>query len=193
MNTDRHTGLFGKSPPLMRSGLAALTAMAMVFGFNSDRAVAGKADEAFLERLAGEWKGRGKLRPTATAKVEPVSCRMTASWDGSSRSLSLRMKCRGVDVNFSSSGFLQTLKRNNAVEGRWNGSNGIGNTSVFGKRSGDALNLTLTSQDAKSGETVTSRVSMRLTGGGRALSNSVTLQDRDTGKNFQVLSLSLKK
>ena len=194
LNTDMTHDGRRRFQVLVRIGLWVSVAIAAILAMSWDQADADKADEAFLERLAGDWKGKGKLRPSATAKVEPVSCRMSASWDGSSsRSLSLSMKCRGVDVSFSSSGFLQTLKKNNAVEGRWNGTNGIGNTSVFGRRSGDALNLTLTSQDAKSGKTVTSSVSMRLTGGGRSLSNSVTSQDRDTGKNFQILSLSMKK
>lgn len=173
--------------------LVTVIALVLAFGLAPDKAIAGSADEAFLKSLAGEWKGRGKLRPSVSAKLEPVSCRMSANWDGGSKSLSLSMNCRGVDVKFSSSGFLQMLQKNNAVEGRWTGSNGIGKTSVFGRRSGNALSLTLTSQDVKSGDTVTSSVSMRLSGGGRALNNSVMSRDRDSGKNFQILSLSLKK
>ncbi|MGI9413300.1 MAG: hypothetical protein ACR2PM_06515 [Hyphomicrobiales bacterium] len=173
--------------------LALCAAVSLASAYPTGPAYAGPADDAFLKSLAGEWKGKGKLKPTVTAKVERVSCRMNSTWDGGSNSLSIKMTCRGVDIDFSSSGFLRTLKRNNVVEGRWTGTAGVGRTSVLGKRNGNTLNLTLTNHDAKSGKSISGSVSMQLSGGGHALSNTVHGKDRDSGKNFRILSLSMKK
>lgn len=165
--------------------------MMLAFGTTANSVGAGTADEAFLKKLAGTWKGRGRLRPNATAKAEPVSCRMSATWSG--KSLSVNMNCRGVDVNFSSSGVLQPGKRNNAVQGRWSGAFGLGSANVFGSRNGNALSFSLSTKDRKSGRTVRSSVYMQLAGNGRRLSNSVNSQDGKTGRSFQLLSLAMKK
>ena len=193
MNNKRHKSL-RHLPVQGRHALRlAVLVAAMSIGAGSPPAVAGKADSSLLERLAGSWKGRGKLKPTPTAKSETVSCRMEGTWNAGSKSLSLDMSCKGVDVSFSSSGFLRVLQGRNAVEGRWNGGGGIGKTAVVGRWSGNSLSLTLTSSDIKSGTAVRSSVSLRLAGGGRKLSNSVTSRDRETGRNYQVLSLSMRK
>ena len=193
MNNKRHG--YVRQTPAVNRAMLAFAGLTIAFGLGASvpPAIAGPSDGGLLEQLAGSWKGRGKLRPTATSKTEAVSCRMEGTWNAGAKSLSLDMSCKGVDVTFSSSGFLRVLQGRNAVEGRWNGGGGIGNTSVFGRWSGNALSLTLTSRDVKSGTAVRSSVSLRLAGGGRKLSNSVTSQDRDTGKNFQVLSLSMRK
>ena len=173
--------------------LAVCGAIVLAPGLVPGTAHAGPGDDAFLENLAGEWKGKGKVKPTVSAKAESVSCRMKSTWDDGSSSLSINMKCRGVDFDFSSSGFLRTLKRDNVVEGRWSGTAGVGRTSVHGTRNGNTLKLTLTNQDAKSGKSVSGSVSMQLSGSGKALSNVVLAKDRDSGKNYKVLSLSMKK
>ena len=67
------------------------------------------------------------------------------------------------------------------------------NRIVDGKRNGNTLSLTLTNHDAKSGKSISGSVSMQLSGGGHALSNTVHAKDRDSGKKFRILSLSMKK
>ena len=173
--------------------LALCSALLVAPALTVGTAHAGPGDDAFLANLAGSWKGKGRVKPTVDAKAESVSCRMKSTWDDGSNSLSIDMKCRGVDFDFSSSGFLRTLKRNNVVEGRWSGTAGVGRTSVHGTRSGNTLKLTLINQDAKSGKSVSGSVSMQLSGSGKSLSNVVHAKDRDSGKNYKVLSLSMKK
>lgn len=173
--------------------LVLCSALVMVPAIAAETAHAGPGDDAFLANLAGSWKGKGRVKPTVDAKAESVSCRMKSTWDDGSSSLSIDMKCRGVDFDFSSSGFLRTLKRDNVVEGRWSGTAGVGRTSVHGTRNGNTLKLTLINQDAKSGKSVSGSVSMQLSGSGKSLSNVVHAKDRASGKNYKVLSLSMKK
>ena len=154
---------------------------------------AGAADEAFLQQLVGSWKGRGQMRPNATAKAEPVACRMSASWSGGAKSLSLNMNCRGVDVNFSSTGVLRTAQSSNAIQGNLSGALGFGGTSVYGRRSGNTLLLSMTTKDNKTGRTIRSSVSLQLSGNGQRLSNSVNSQDGKTGRTFRFLTLSMRK
>ncbi len=175
------------------TGLAAVAALFVVLNVSGTAATAGVADEAFLQKLVGSWKGRGKMRPNATAKVEPVSCRMSATWNGGAKSLNLSMNCRGVDVNFSSSGVLKTAKANNAIRGNWSGALGIGGASVLGRRSGNALSLSMTTKDRETGRTIRNKVYLQLSGNGQRLSNSVNSQDGKTGRTFKFLSLSMRR
>lgn len=154
---------------------------------------AGAADEAFLQKLVGSWKGRGKMRPNATAKAEPVSCRMSATWNGGAKSLSLNMNCRGVDVNFSSTGVLRPAQSGNTIQGNMSGALGFGGTSVYGRRSGNSLRLSMTTKDNETGRTIRSSVSLQLSGNGKLLSNSINSQDGKTGRTFRFLTLSMRK
>ena len=178
-----------------RPVVGCAAALMLVIGTTSTgtTARAGAADEAFLQKLVGSWKGRGKMRPNATAKAEPVACRMSATWNGGSKSLSLNMNCRGVDVNFSSTGVLRTAQSGNAIQGNMSGALGFGGTSVYGRRSGNSLRLSMTTKDNETGKTIRSSVSLRLSGNGRLLSNSVNSQDGKTGRTFRFLTLSMRK
>lgn len=175
------------------TGLVALLALAVICDTRGTDAAAGVADEAFLQKLAGSWKGRGKMRPNSTAKLEPVSCRMSATWNGGAKALNLSMNCRGVDVNFSSTGVLKTAQAKNAIRGRWSGALGIGGTDVFGRRIGNSLSLTMTTKDDDTGRTIRSSVYLQLSGNGQLLSNSVNSQDGKTGRTFRFLSLSMRR
>lgn len=171
--------------------LAIVLGAFSAFGLSSVPAASGRSDEVFLQRLAGSWKGRGRLRPEVTAKVEPVACRLNATWNGGDRSLQMRMNCRGLDVTFTTTGILRTSQGSNIVQGNWRGPKG--GADVSGRRVGNALRLTMMSRDADTGRLVRSTLHLRLSGNGQMLSNSVHTQDGETGKTFRVLSLSMKK
>jgi hypothetical protein len=175
------------------AGLIAVAAIVVASSVGTTSAAAGAADDAFLQRLAGSWKGKGQMRPNSTAKVEPVSCRMSATWNGGAKSLRLSMNCRGIDVNFSSTSVLRTVQASNAIHGSWSGALGIGGTSVSGRRSGNSLALSMTTKDKDTGRTIRSKVYLQLSGNGRLLSNSVSSQDGKTGATFRLLSLSMQK
>ena len=191
INRDNKSAAAGMWRTLL--ALAVIVAVALASSVSGISANAGSADEAFLQRLAGSWKGRGKMRPNSTAKLEPVSCRMSATWNGGSKSLRLSMNCRGVDVNFSSSGVLKTQGRNNVVLGSWSGALGLGGANISGRRSGNALSLTMTTQDRKTGKPIRNSVYLRLSGNGQRLSNSVNSQDGKTGRTFRFLTLSMRR
>ncbi len=186
--------LFSLSRSVARGAAIAAVFMAVVaagFWVAPQPAEAARADDAFLARMDGQWRGNGRVRPSPTAGRERVSCRMDASWNASGKRLKMNMKCKGVDVEFSSSGFLVALSRPNVYEGQWRAGGGIGQASVAGRRRGNSLTLTLTSRDPKSGESVRSTVVIRL-GNGR-ITNIVRSVDPDTNRRFEVLSLTLRK
>lgn len=169
---------------------AVLVSAGMVaFGSTANSVGADTANDAFLQSLAGSWKGKGRLKANSTAKVEPVSCRMNAAWSGSS--LNININCRGVDVSFSSSGVLKSGEPGNAVKGRWSGALGIGSADVFGVRNGNALSFSVNTRDRETGKAVKSSVLLQLAG--NQLSNSVSSQDVQTGRRYQVLSLAMTR
>ncbi len=188
-----HQKLPGANPPRLTAGLAAVALLVAVSTGSGTSAHASAKDEVFLQSLAGSWKGRGQMRPNATAKAEAVSCRLSATWNGGAKSLSLNMNCRGVDVNFSSTGVLRTAQTGNAIQGNMSGTLGFGGTSVYGRRSGNSLRLNMTTKDSETGKTIRSSVSLQLSGNGKLLSNSVNSQDGKTGRTFRFLSLSMRK
>ena len=51
----------------------------------------------------------------------------------------------------------------------------------------------MTTKDDETGKTIRSSVSLRLSGNGQLLSNSVNSQDGKTGRTFRFLSLSMRR
>lgn len=174
------------------SAILAFALAAALIPYGPAPGVAGTADDAFLERMAGEWRGDGRVRERAGDARERVSCRMTASWSSSSGRLSMDFDCRGTDFEFSSSGFLNSLDRNSYISGLWRAGS-YGQASVSGRRTGNLLSLELSSQDSRTGEEVLNSLSMQLSGDGSRLVNIITSEDRETRQRFTVLTLTLRK
>jgi hypothetical protein len=154
---------------------------------------AAASDDAFLKRIAGEWRGNGRVRVSAGAARERVSCQMTASWQDGSRRLSMNFDCRGVDFEFASSGFLTSLQQNNYIEGQWRGGGRVGQSTVIGRRNGNSVSLTVTSRDAHTGEQLTGTFTLRLSNSDNKLVNTIRGEDSDTGQQYTVLSLTMRR
>jgi hypothetical protein len=174
------------------AALASVAMLAFAVGLDGRHAAAGIADDAFLQSIAGDWRGSGRARARIDAERERVNCRLEALWDEDWRRLSMNFDCRGIDFEFSSSGFLASLPRDTYLEGQWRGTGRVGQADVFGQRDGSALALTLTSRDERSGEETVSMLSIELSETGE-LVNVISAVDRTTQQEFDMLSLVMRR
>jgi len=139
-----------------------------------------------LDKLMGNWRGRGKLRTGSRDKPETTQCRFTNRWAANGKLAHLRLACRGTEAKFNAEGYLGRSGRN--YIGAWSTSVGR-NAFMNGRRSGSGLRLTLTNSRAPGAPKSTLTLSIS----GRRIVARLTARDPDTGKTFTAFSTTLKR
>jgi len=155
------------------------------------RAAAAK-EVAFLKRLAGNWTGRGRLKRTSCANLEPVSCRLAIKPAGSGIGLTMAYNCLGLDLRFGAQGTVTYRPTDKRYTGAWYVTGRAQSARGNGVRRGSGLSFTLTGINPETGKPVTSRLSVRLSGRNRLI-NTMTGQDPRTGKPFRLLSMTFTR
>ena len=97
------------------------------------------SEERFLTSLEGQYEGKGQVRLRTNRGPIGVTCSFQST--ATSTTLSLKGKCRGLVVVSRSVG-AELSYRGNAYKGSYIGA-GSGPATLTGKRSGNALNLTI--------------------------------------------------
>jgi hypothetical protein len=146
-------------------------------------------EESFLARFAGSWSGTGLAKRDAAEEPNRVRCRMAGA--PSANAVSLRGTCRaavivsrdfGADVTFDPG--------SGRYSGVYTGSK-IGPARLSGRRSGDAVNLTITWPQPVNGDTK-ARMTIR-NGGDGQLQILVTDEVAPGGPTTEMTNLVLSR
>jgi hypothetical protein len=179
--------------------LAASSAVFFIFagfpvvsGVQAQSRAAAAKEAAFLKRLAGNWTGRGRLKRTFRANLEPVSCRLAIKPAGNGISLTMAYNCLGLDLRFGAQGTLTYRAGDRRYAGAWYVTGRAQSARGIGVRRGSGLSFTLTGTNPDTGKPVTSRLSVRLSGRNRLI-NTMTSQDPQTGKTFRLLNMTFTR
>ncbi len=146
-------------------------------------------ESEFLQRFEGKFSGGGKVSRNEAEKATNVNCTMNGNVGDNS--LSMSGTCRAA-VIFSRK--ISADLRFDPSSGRYTGTyvgSSIGPARLSGKRSGDAVNLTITWPKPVRGDT-TAAMTIRNTGNGQL---GITIVDEVPagGPKAQVSSISLKQ
>lgn len=173
--------------------IRSMTGIALAAGFVlaglGEPARANPKEAAFLKRLAGAWQGRGRLRRSLKDNTEPVSCRLDNKVEG--LALKMSYNCLGFDLHFGSVGTLVFNPKDKSYRGVWYVTGQSGEATGRGRRTGNVLRLNMIGRHPKTGKPVKSIFKVRVSG--NTLVNEITAKDLDTGRNFKVLSIRLKR
>ncbi len=134
------------------------------------------AERAYLERLAGEWTGRGTAAPNPDRGSERVFCRITGALEGGT--LVQTGRCAATDRSAGVSGRIAYDPASRRYVGEWRWAVAAQPASLSGERRGDALVLTMSTPVAN-GQVATATMTIRPQGEGYALS---VVEDA-TGRN----------
>ena len=165
------------------------TAAALLAAFLASAAGQATAQEDdFLARFAGSWSGSGTVQRNIDSDPAKVSCNLTGQGGGNSASVS--GTCRAMAIFSRNIGIdLSYDPGSERYSGTYTGSR-IGPARVSGKRSGDALNLTITWPKPVNGDT-TAQMTIQNAGNGRL---SVAVSDEAPGGGrVQTTSMSLAR
>ena len=154
-------------------------------------AAAGQAhaqDDDFLARFKGSWSGSGMVQRNLDADPAEVACNLTGQGGGSAarvsgtcRAMAVFSRKIGIDLSYDPG--------SERYSGTYTGSR-IGPARLSGKRSGDALNLTITWPKPVNGDT-TAQMTIRNAGNGQ-LSLAVS-DEAPGGERVQTTSMSLAR
>lgn len=166
-----------------RPAVLALAISALTFS-----APAQSQETDFLNRFEGTFKGGGSVSRNETENPTKVNCTMKGT--ASESSLSMGGTCRAAVI------FSRKISADLAVDssGRYTGTyvgSSIGPASLSGKRSGDAVNLTITWPKEVRGDTKAA-MTIQNAGDGQV---SITITDEVPagGPEQQVSNISLSK
>lgn len=149
---------------------------------------AGAAEDEFLSRFDGAFSGGGLVQRNATESPNEVTCTLNGT-----------STANGVSMNGECGAFIFS-KRIAAdlvfdpVSGRYSGTyvgSSIGPAKLFGKRSGDAIVLTITWPQPVNGDTKAT-MTIRNSGNGR-LAITVTDEVKPGGPRAEVTQLALSQ
>ena len=148
-----------------------------------------QAEEAdLLQRFEGTFSGGGKVSRNEAER--PTNVRCTMNGNASANSISMSGTCRAAVI------FSRKISANLRVDGsgRYTGTyvgSSIGPARLSGKRSGDAVNLTITWPKPVRGDT-RAYMTIRNSGDGR-LAITITDEVPAGGPRAQVSSISLRQ
>jgi hypothetical protein len=165
------------------------TVAALFAAFLASSAGLAHAQEDFLARFAGSWSGSGTVQRNIDSDPTKVSCNLTGQGGGSAarvsgtcRAMAIFSRNIGIDLSYDPG--------SERYRGTYTGSR-IGPARLSGKRSGDALNLTITWPKPVNGDT-TAQMTIQNTGNGR-LSVAVSDEAPGSGRRVQTTSMSLAR
>jgi hypothetical protein len=138
-----------RKPIVRPSRLIAIAALALVCVPVATPAFAGPNETAFLERLIGTWRGKGKI---TGAEAGNLTCRLTVKPAGERLNFNGRCAMSGGSSAQSFSGSIRYNEAKGVFESSSNG------RTVAGKKSGSSLVFTTTHKDMRG--TVTSTLTM---------------------------------
>lgn len=164
-------------------------ALALALGAFLIGAPAQAQESDFLQRFDGKFSGGGKVSRNETENPTNVNCTMNGK-AGDNR-ISMSGTCRAA-VIFSRK--ISADLRFDPASGRYTGTyvgSSIGPAALSGKRSGDAVNLTITWPKPVRGDR-TAAMTIRNTGNGQ-LAIIITDEVPAGGPKAQVSSISLKQ
>jgi hypothetical protein len=132
-------------PRLLRAALVAAVLIPV-----AAPAFAGPNESAFLERLVGTWRGKGKI---TGEEAGDVSCRLTVKPSGERLNFNGRCALSGGSGSQSFSGSIRYNDKKGVYE------SSTGGKTVAGKKSGNSLVFTTTMKDIRGTMTSTMTLS----------------------------------
>lgn len=162
-------------------------------GVLEGRPAAPAPDCAVLERLAGTWIGRGRLRRHAVSGAEPIRCRLDSDWDGDRREVASRLDCRGVDGDLTFHGSIAAIGAEGRVSGVLEGSQGLDQGVMSGWCAADDVRLELSGRGLTTGEPVTATLLFALSDTDETLLNAMEALDPDSGEWFSALEVRFER
>ncbi len=173
----------------MRFSSSRLTAFLLAIVATASLSIPSQAAEwDYLSRFAGSFSGGGLVQRNATERPNQVSCTLTGQ--PSRTGVSMSGKCGA----FVFSRAIRADIRYDAASGRYTGTyvgSAIGTARLSGKRSGDAVVLTITWPKPVNGDTKAT-MTIRNDGNGR-LAITVTDKMAPGGPSAHVTQLALNQ
>ena len=106
-----------------------------------------------LERMAGIWGGTGQARSSVNRPLEPIRCRMTATWQADARSLTVDGLCALSGRRVTLAGDLQADPAGPGIGGRWRNPDGPGSAPVTGTQTADGIGFSVPVTNQATGQT----------------------------------------
>ncbi len=164
------------------------TVFAIAVGALTLSATARAAEEEFLSRFQGSFSGTGLVQRNAQEDPSQVTC--TLNGQPSANAVSMSGKCGAFIFSKRISADLRFDPSSGRYSGTYVGSS-IGPAGLSGKRSGDAVVLTITWPQPVNGDT-TATMTIRNSGNGQ-LAITVTDEVEPGGPSAEVTQLALSQ
>ncbi|MEM7303653.1 MAG: DUF1579 family protein [Pseudomonadota bacterium] len=175
---------------MLRTTAVCLLAATMLCAHLPNNAQAAGA-KAFLEKMQGKWRGRGKVKATPTAKSRRVNCTITGTLNEGTRKLENAGLCATAQGRQRVSGSIGYSADGSKIAGVFFRQSGdVQVTKSRGTVSGNTLLLTSTLVGARAGRLVRTRTTVKLSGS-KKFTISVSANE---GKGWENLgSISFRK
>ncbi|MCC2113509.1 MAG: DUF1579 family protein [Hyphomicrobiales bacterium] len=153
-----------------------------------------RADDgtAFLERIAGEWRGRGTAKRSADAKTEAVACQLTTTLGAGSTKISNAGNCTTGQGKVKISGQLAYNAATGVFSGSWFDTAGSSADRASGRLSGSTLRLNARRYDEHTNQMSSAEIVISASGAD-SYELTVTQSDPAAGTRFVVARMSLKR
>lgn len=167
----------------MKTFFKLLVASAMAIGAGATQA----AESEFLRTLDGDWIGKGEVKIRTNREPIDVTCDFVSSGEGSS--LSLDGRCRGLIV-VSRAISADITANGERYSGSYLGA-GTGQAGLSGRRSGNAINLTVRWAKEVNGDRSARMTVEKL--GQNAMRLTTMDKDPETGRNVVTSNITLQR
>lgn len=153
-----------------------------------------RADDgtAFLERIAGEWRGRGTAKRTADAKTEAVACQLTTTLGAGSAKISNAGNCTTGQGKVKISGQLAYNAATGVFSGSWFDTAGGSADRASGRLSGSTLRMTARRYDEHTNQMSAAEIEISASGAD-SYELTVTQSDPAARTRFVVARMSFKR
>lgn len=94
--------------------------------------------------LIGEWKGKGKMRPSRRSPRSKVRCSMSAIWVEGGRMIKQSMKCKSFLISISRTSYIAFDKATGRYVGMDFGNMGPDNVNFTGTGNGKKFDMAMT-------------------------------------------------
>ena len=91
------------------------------------------AQHRVLDRMAGDWRVQGKVRPTADLPFETVQCKYSGRWILGRRFLEQRLRCVAAGAVLEGRGYLGYDRQAGRYTGIWIDTSDTGITTIQGR------------------------------------------------------------
>lgn len=177
-----------------RRPLCLALALALAAAFSLHWPLPAHADDgtAFLERIAGKWRGRGTAKRSADAKTEAVACQLTTTLGAGSAKISNAGDCTTGQGKVKISGQLSYNAATATFSGSWFDTAGGSADRASGRLSGTTLTMTARRYDERTNAMTAAEIVISAAGAD-SYELTVTQSDPAAGTRFVVARMSFKR